>query len=180
MAHIMSKAKAMASASTRSPNGRFQMPPNRIWSSLAIWLSVMGLTLSCALVVIDLAFASSALALSADPSRIRADYSADPRAARAMVLAPIDAAVVADTLHDNAAERGAQLGPGVEQPQISPTSAAQTTRAPVVVATASIPSAPDTQINPPNATATIAPFSSAAAAPSAQPGSSISAPGATN
>ena len=38
------------------------MSSNRIWSGLVIWLAVMALTLSCALVVIDLAFASSALA----------------------------------------------------------------------------------------------------------------------
>src|SRR5689334_20667526 len=109
MAYTASKAKAMASASTRSTAGRFPMSPNRIVSGLVIWLAVMALTLSCALVVIDLAFGSSALALSADPSRIRADYSADPRAARAIELAPIDAAVIADTLRDNAAEQAAAL-----------------------------------------------------------------------
>src|SRR5689334_5471769 len=109
MESTVSKEKAMASESTRSPAGRYPMSANRIWSSLLIWLSIMALALICALVVIDLAFASSALALSADPSRIRADYAADPRAARALKVAPIDAAVIADTLRDNAAERAASV-----------------------------------------------------------------------
>ena len=44
------------------------------WAGAAIWSSVVAVALICALVVIELAFQSSALAFSAERSQIRADY----------------------------------------------------------------------------------------------------------
>src|SRR5690349_3051511 len=104
------------------------MLSNRTLADTAIWLAVIGLTLGCALVVIELAFQSSALALSAGPAHIYADYSADPRAARMLKIAPINSAVITDTLNDIAAEQSHttqnadQLAPSATQLAPSPTS----------------------------------------------------------
>lgn len=59
--------------------GEQAMLRSRTRSDTTIWITIVGVGLACALVIIELAFQPHALALGPQQSRIVADYSADPR-----------------------------------------------------------------------------------------------------
>src|SRR5581483_5402402 len=100
------------------------MLSRRAWSAPAIWLAIVTGAMVCALFVIELAFESSALAFSAEPSRLAADYSADPRDAHMLTIAPVESAVISDTLRDLAFEQASNASPTTqpagEQPAATP------------------------------------------------------------
>ncbi|HNP73428.1 MAG TPA: hypothetical protein PKK15_20105, partial [Kouleothrix sp.] len=84
------------------------MRTSQSWAAPTFWAATMAVGMASALLVIELAFQSSALAYAPEPSHIAADYSTDPRDSRLHLIAPVDAAVITDTLRDLSAQPASQ------------------------------------------------------------------------
>src|SRR5215213_9593814 len=70
------------------------------WIGVAIWLVLVVFAFACGMLVVSHAFDTRVLVLSARSLRISADYSADARLTRAQKIAPVDSAVISDTVRD--------------------------------------------------------------------------------
>src|SRR5947209_3424945 len=75
------------------------------WTSVAVWLVLLALALVCGVAVIGQAFDTGVLAMTSRSLRYSADYSAEPRAVRVQQIAPVDSAVIGDTVKDLVAEQ---------------------------------------------------------------------------
>src|ERR1700752_247773 len=89
----------------RWPVGRMRMRRERGWASAAVWLVLLALAFVCGVLVIGQAFDTSVLAMSGRTLRLSADYSDDPRGLREQKIAPVDSAVISDTVRDLIAEQ---------------------------------------------------------------------------
>ena len=76
------------------------MRRERGWSSAAVWLVLLAFAFACGVLVVGQAFDTRVLALSGRSLRLSADYSADPRTVREQKIAPVDSAVISDTVRD--------------------------------------------------------------------------------
>ncbi len=76
------------------------MRRDRGWASAAIWLVLLAFAFACGVLVVGQAFDTRVLALTGRSLRLSADYSADARLAREQKLAPVDSAVISDTVRD--------------------------------------------------------------------------------
>src|SRR5512145_3451556 len=85
--------------------GRQPMNHDQRWRIPLLWLVLMGFAFSCGVIVIEHAFDVEATAIGSDQSYMHADYSADPRAVRAQGIAPVDRAVIGDTIRDRLTEQ---------------------------------------------------------------------------
>jgi hypothetical protein len=81
------------------------MERKRAWLQGFLWGAMLALALSCGLLVIKTAFGSNPIELGDVSLRLMADYSVEPRAARALEIAPVDSAVISDTVTDLAREQ---------------------------------------------------------------------------
>ena len=70
------------------------------WTSVAVWLVLLAFAFACGVLVVGQAFDTRVLALTARSLRLSADYSADPRTLREQRIAPVDSAVISDTVRD--------------------------------------------------------------------------------
>src|SRR5262245_46699006 len=70
------------------------------WTSAAAWLVLLAFAFACGVLVVGQAFDARVLALASRSVRLSADYSADPRVAREQKIAPVDSAVISDTVRD--------------------------------------------------------------------------------
>src|SRR5215217_7414687 len=70
------------------------------WTSAAVWLVLLAFAFACGVLVVGQAFDTRVLALTGHSLRLSADYSADARLAREQKLAPVDSAVISDTVRD--------------------------------------------------------------------------------
>src|SRR5215213_3907658 len=70
------------------------------WTSVAVWLVLLAFAFACGTLVIGQAFDTRVLALTGHSLRLSADYSADPRLVREQKIAPVDSAVISDTVRD--------------------------------------------------------------------------------
>lgn len=75
------------------------------WFSPLIWLSMLGLAFVCGLVVMGQAFETRVFMFDDRSLRVSADYSAELRLAQAAPIAPVDSAVISDTVRDLIAEQ---------------------------------------------------------------------------
>ena len=76
------------------------MRRERGWASVAVWLVLMAFAFACGVLVVGQAFDTRVLALTGHSLRLSADYSADARLAREQKIAPVDSAVISDTVRD--------------------------------------------------------------------------------
>jgi hypothetical protein len=76
------------------------MRRERGWASVAVWLVLMAFAFACGVLVVGQAFDTRVLALSARALRLSADYGADARLVREQKIAPVDSAVISDTVRD--------------------------------------------------------------------------------
>jgi hypothetical protein len=70
------------------------------WTSVAVWLVLLAFAFACGALVIGQAFDTRVLALTGHSLRLSADYSADAQLAREQKIAPVDSAVISDTVRD--------------------------------------------------------------------------------
>src|SRR6476660_1242238 len=70
------------------------------WTSVAVWLVLLAFAFACGVLVVGQAFDTRVLALTGHSLRLSADYSADARLAREQKIAPVDSAVISDTVRD--------------------------------------------------------------------------------
>jgi len=70
------------------------------WTSAAVWLVLLAFAFACGVLVVGQAFDTRVLALTGHSLRLSADYSADARLAREQKIAPVDSAVISDTVRD--------------------------------------------------------------------------------
>ncbi|MEO7911777.1 MAG: hypothetical protein ABIV47_19190 [Roseiflexaceae bacterium] len=70
------------------------------WTGVAVWLILLTFAFACGMLVVSHAFDTRVLAFSARTLRLSADYSADARLAREQKIAPVDSAVISDTVRD--------------------------------------------------------------------------------
>jgi hypothetical protein len=70
------------------------------WTSVAVWLVLLAFAFACGVLVVSQAFDTKVLALTGRSLRLSADYSADPRVVREQKIAPVDSAVITDTVRD--------------------------------------------------------------------------------
>ncbi|HEU5104019.1 MAG TPA: hypothetical protein VFU22_33615 [Roseiflexaceae bacterium] len=75
------------------------------WTSVAVWLVLLAFAFACGVLVVGQAFDAKVLALTGRSLRLSADYSADPRVAREQKIAPVDSAVISDTVRDQILEQ---------------------------------------------------------------------------
>ena len=76
------------------------MRRERGWTSLAVWLVLLAFAFACGVLVVGQAFDTRVLVLTGRSLRLSADYSADARLARMQKIAPVDSAVISDTVRD--------------------------------------------------------------------------------
>src|SRR5215210_9311956 len=76
------------------------MRRERGWASAAVWLVLLAFAFACGMLVVGHAFDTRVLVLSTRSLRLSADYSADARLAREQKIAPVDSAVISDTVRD--------------------------------------------------------------------------------
>ena len=81
------------------------MQRDRGWMSAAVWLVLLAFAFACGMLVVGQAFDTRVLALSARALRLSADYSADARLVREQKIAPVDSAVINDTVRDLISEQ---------------------------------------------------------------------------
>jgi hypothetical protein len=81
------------------------MRRERAWLQGFVWGVMLALGMSGGMLVIRTAFGSSPIELREVSLRLMADYSVEPRAARALEIAPVDSAVISDTVSDMAREQ---------------------------------------------------------------------------
>src|SRR5215207_8878615 len=99
------------------------------WASVAVWLVLLAFAFACGVLVVGQAFDTRVLALTGHSLRLSADYSADARLAREQKIAPVDSAVISDTVRDLIVEQAqAPLlllvqTPGAVTPTLRPTRA---------------------------------------------------------
>jgi hypothetical protein len=70
------------------------------WIGVTIWLVLVAFAFACGMLVVSHAFDRPVLVLSARSLRLSADYSADARLVREQKIAPVDNAVISDTVRD--------------------------------------------------------------------------------
>ncbi|HJZ46860.1 MAG TPA: hypothetical protein VKE41_06825, partial [Roseiflexaceae bacterium] len=72
----------------------------RGWTSLTVWLVLLAFAFACGVLVVGQAFELRVPTLTGRSLRLSADYSADPRLVREQKIAPVDSAVISDTVND--------------------------------------------------------------------------------
>ena len=79
------------------------------WTSVAVWLVLLAFAFACGALVIGQAFDRRVLALTGHSLRLSADYSADARLAREQKIAPVDSAVISDTVQASSTWRSRSM-----------------------------------------------------------------------
>ena len=130
----------------------------RGWTSVAVWLVLLAFAFACGVLVVGQAFDTRVLALTGHSLRLSADYSADARLAREQKIAPVDSAVISDTVRDMSIEQAqAPLlllvqTPSALMPTLRPTGAQVRLRPTATQLVPSVVAAAPAEVQPPTPT----------------------------